>query len=192
MGFPIDDSSFPYLEDQLSICVGCGFLSFSWICGRPWCLEKAPKHSKTILPNGGKRNGDESHGKKKTLTKKKPNPSLFVQEKVGPAKSKKTRWAKRNATHKTSSSFFQVTLWPPKWRSLNLWKGHLEPPKRVTGKNLVDRILLGKIRVSSMNKRKRHQVSSDQNSGYLLCIGDCTTQLNSLTYIYIYVYIMLY
>ena len=25
-------------------------------------------------------------------------------------------------------------------------------------------------------------MSSDQNSGYLLCIGDCTTQLNSLTY----------
>ena len=32
------------------------------------------------------------------------------------------------------SSFFQVTLWYPKWRSLNPWKGHLKHPKRSLGR----------------------------------------------------------
>ena len=35
------------------------------------------------------------------------------------------------------TSFFQVTFWWPKWRSLKPWKGHLKHPKKVTGKNLV-------------------------------------------------------
>ena len=33
------------------------------------------------------------------------------------------------------TSFFQVTLWSPKWRSLNPWKGHLKPPKRSLGRS---------------------------------------------------------
>ncbi len=33
-----------------------------------------------------------------------------------------------------SASFFQVTLWYPKWRSLNPWKGHLKLPKRSLGR----------------------------------------------------------
>ena len=33
-----------------------------------------------------------------------------------------------------SSSFFLVTLWYPKWRSLNPWKGHLKHPERSLGR----------------------------------------------------------
>ncbi len=33
-----------------------------------------------------------------------------------------------------TSSFFQVTFWYPKWRSLSPWKGHLNPPKRSLGR----------------------------------------------------------
>ena len=46
----------------------------------------------------------------------------------------------------TSTSFFQVTCWSPKWRSLNPWKGH-KTPQRVTRKNLahVYLILYAKI-----------------------------------------------
>ncbi len=32
------------------------------------------------------------------------------------------------------SSFFQVTFWFPKWRSLKPWKGHLKHPKRSLGR----------------------------------------------------------
>ena len=35
-----------------------------------------------------------------------------------------------------STSFFQVTLWSLKWRSLNPWKGHVKLRKWVTRKNL--------------------------------------------------------
>ena len=31
------------------------------------------------------------------------------------------------------TSFFKVTFWFLKWRSFSPWKGHLRPPKRVTG-----------------------------------------------------------
>ena len=51
--------------------------------------------------------------------------------------SKKTGFVKRpwktdtwELRHLLSlASFFQVTLWSPKWRSLNPWKGHFRPPK---------------------------------------------------------------
>ena len=33
-----------------------------------------------------------------------------------------------------STSFFQVTFWSPKWRSLNPWRGHLKHPKRSLGR----------------------------------------------------------
>ena len=36
--------------------------------------------------------------------------------------------------HPKNTSFFQVTVWSPKWRSLNPWKGHLKPPKRPLGR----------------------------------------------------------
>ena len=32
------------------------------------------------------------------------------------------------------TSFFPVTFWSPKWRSLNPWKGHLTHPKRSLGR----------------------------------------------------------
>ncbi len=34
------------------------------------------------------------------------------------------------ACWKTTTSWFKVTFWSPSWRSLNLWKGHLNIPKR--------------------------------------------------------------
>ena len=37
----------------------------------------------------------------------------------------------------STSSFFQVTLWSPKWRSLNPWKGHLTHPKRSFGRTWI-------------------------------------------------------
>ena len=33
-----------------------------------------------------------------------------------------------------TASFFPVTFWSPKWRSLNHWKGHLTHPKRSLGR----------------------------------------------------------
>ena len=32
------------------------------------------------------------------------------------------------------TSFFQVTFWSPKWRSLSPWRGHLKHPKRSLGR----------------------------------------------------------
>ena len=39
-----------------------------------------------------------------------------------------------DSSQSDSSSFFQVTFWYPKWRSLNPWKGHLKHPKRSLGR----------------------------------------------------------
>ena len=39
----------------------------------------------------------------------------------------------RNVFLKMMTTFFQVTFWSPKWRSLNPWKGHLNHPKRSLG-----------------------------------------------------------
>ena len=39
-------------------------------------------------------------------------------------------WKGKSSSKKTSTSFFQVTFWFPKWRSLSPWRGHLKPPKR--------------------------------------------------------------
>ena len=36
---------------------------------------------------------------------------------------------------KLCTSFFQVTFWSPKWRSLSPWKGHLKHPKGSLGRN---------------------------------------------------------
>ncbi len=33
-----------------------------------------------------------------------------------------------------TTSFFQVTFWSPKWRSLKPWKGHLKEPERSLGR----------------------------------------------------------
>ena len=40
----------------------------------------------------------------------------------------------RRSGEKQVSSFFQVTFWSPKWRSLNPCKGHLKHPKRSLGR----------------------------------------------------------
>ena len=32
----------------------------------------------------------------------------------------------------------QVTFWSPEWRSLNPWKGHLQPPKVSLGRAVVE------------------------------------------------------
>ena len=38
----------------------------------------------------------------------------------------------------TQSRWFKVTLWPPIWRSLSLWNGHLTIPKRSQGSYYLD------------------------------------------------------
>ena len=40
------------------------------------------------------------------------------------------------------SSFFPVTFWSPKWRSLNPWKGHLRHPKRSLGRTWILKLVL--------------------------------------------------
>ncbi len=42
-----------------------------------------------------------------------------------------------------TTSFFQVTFWSPKWRSLSPWKGHLKHRKGHNRKNLVETCFFG-------------------------------------------------
>ncbi len=43
-------------------------------------------------------------------------------------------WNVKRNRLQNMTSFFQVTLWSPKWRSLNPLKGHLNPPKGSLGR----------------------------------------------------------
>ena len=54
----------------------------------------------------------------------------------------------------STSSFFQVTLWSPKWRSLNPWKGHLTHPNRSLGRTWI-LIFRGLFFVSTGHCRSR-------------------------------------
>ena len=56
-----------------------------------------------------------------------PGPPLRGSSLKGQKKTSRRFW--NSSTVFLSTSFFQVTLWSPKWRSLNPWTGHLTHPK---------------------------------------------------------------